>query len=96
MSILTKAIFIFNEFLIKIPTNFFIDLKIIIFGCTWENKNNKKPRTSKRILNNKNTSRTITITNFKLYYRDIVVENCMVLAKIADMLSNGIELKTGI
>jgi hypothetical protein len=58
MAILPKAIYRFNAILIKIPTQFFIDLERVIckFLC-----NNKNPRMLKTILNNKRTSGELKI-----------------------------------
>ena len=60
MTILLKAIYRFNAIPIKILNQFFIELE--------------KPRISKTILNNKRTSRGITIPDLKLYYRAIVIK----------------------
>ena len=66
---LLKAIYRFNALPIKIPTQFFAEP----FSFKKE-KTNKQKKTAKMILNNKITSGAITLQDFKLYYRPIVIK----------------------
>ena len=69
--ILPKAIYSFNTIPIKIPTQFFTDLKrtVLNFICK-----NKKPRLDKTILYNNGNSGGITVPDFKPYCRAIVIK----------------------
>jgi hypothetical protein len=78
MAILMKAIYRFNAILIKIPTQFFIELERAICNFIW---NNKKPRIAKTMLKNKRTSGGIIVPELKLYYRAIMIKNCMLLVQ---------------
>jgi hypothetical protein len=86
MDSLPQAIYRFNALLIKIPNQFFIELGGAICRFIWNNNNNnnkkkKKPRISKTIFNNKSTSGGMIIPDIKLFYRAIVIKNCMVLVQ---------------
>jgi hypothetical protein len=75
-SYLPKAIYRFNAIPIKIPTQFFNELESKICKFIW---NNKKPRRTKTLPKDKRTSGEIVMPDLKLYYRTIVITNCMVL-----------------
>ena len=60
----------------QIPTQFFNELERAIGRFIW---NNKKTRIAKTLLKDKRTSGGITMPDLKLYYRAIVIKNCMVL-----------------
>jgi uncharacterized protein (DUF736 family) len=71
MTILPKAIFRFNAIPIKIPTQFFIELKKQFANSF---RITKKSMIAKTILNNKRTSDGIAIPDLKLYYRAITIK----------------------
>ena len=78
VAILPKIIYRVNAILIKISTQFFIELERAIGKFIWNNKN---PRIVKSILNNKRASGGIAVPDLKLYYRVIVLKNCMALVQ---------------
>jgi hypothetical protein len=71
MAVLPKAIYKFIAIPIKIPNQFFLELERVICKFIW---NNKKPRISETILNNKRTTGRVAIPDLNCYYRAIVIK----------------------
>jgi len=69
VAILPNANYKFNPIPFKIPIQFFRDMERRILNFIW-----KKNRIVKSFLNNKRTSREITILDHKQYYRAVVIK----------------------
>jgi hypothetical protein len=71
VALVPKAIYMFNAAPIKIPMTLITQIEKSTLTYIWKHK---RPRVAKTILSKKSNAGSITIPDFKLYYRIIATK----------------------
>ena len=71
MSMLSRALYVFTAIPIKTPSTFFAGLEQIILKFVW---NQERPQIARGMLKKKTKAGGITMSDFKLYYKTVIIK----------------------